>query len=195
MKSFGQSNSGTASFRSASRKPSNGMASGGSCNLSSGVLVQDLTSRYWCWVAAIPISLRRCRLLETQLRSVDNPDPSKPYYRVTVANIDCRYDAGCRAITNIDFSKVCIKEMLMKNLRQRPHMKWLVMDMTQLTVQLLKFRKTQDASCTVVLVHRVASNIHAMAACMCCFLLFLTTGICPAKFAFAVQTWQLSHCL
>ena len=45
-----------------------------------------------------------------------------------------RYDAGCRSITNIDFSKICIKEMMVKNLRQRPQMKWIVMDMTQMTV-------------------------------------------------------------
>ncbi|KAK9819283.1 hypothetical protein WJX74_000127 [Apatococcus lobatus] len=40
------------------------------------------------------------------------------------------YDAGCQNITNIDFSKICIREMMTKNLRHRPHMKWLVMDMT-----------------------------------------------------------------
>lgn len=45
-----------------------------------------------------------------------------------------RYDAGCRSITNIDFSKICIKEMMVKTLRQRPQMKWIVMDMTQMTV-------------------------------------------------------------
>ncbi len=53
---------------------------------------------------------------------------------VQFCNASSRYDAGCHSITNIDFSKVCIKEMLMKNLRQRPQMKWMVMDMTQLTV-------------------------------------------------------------
>ena len=47
-----------------------------------------------------------------------------------------RYDAGCHNITNIDFSKVCIKEMMIKNIHQRPQMKWLVMDMTKLTVRL-----------------------------------------------------------
>lgn len=35
----------------------------------------------------------------------------------------------------------------MKNLRQRPQMKWLVMDMTQLMVQLLNFWNNQSASC------------------------------------------------
>lgn len=42
-----------------------------------------------------------------------------------------RYDhAGCTDITNIDFSRTVIKEMMLKNLRQRPRMKWLVQDMT-----------------------------------------------------------------
>ena len=43
----------------------------------------------------------------------------------------CRYDDGCTGVTNIDFSKGVIKEMMLKNLRQRPLMKWQVMDMTQ----------------------------------------------------------------
>ena len=43
----------------------------------------------------------------------------------------CRYDDGCTGITNIDFSKGVIKEMMLKNLRQRPRMKWQGMDMTQ----------------------------------------------------------------
>jgi hypothetical protein len=43
----------------------------------------------------------------------------------------CRYDDGCTGITNIDFSKGVIKEMMLKNLRKRPLMKWQVMDMTQ----------------------------------------------------------------
>ena len=43
----------------------------------------------------------------------------------------CRYDDGCTGMTNIDFSKGAIKEMMLKNLRQRPLMKWQVMDMTQ----------------------------------------------------------------
>lgn len=43
----------------------------------------------------------------------------------------CRYDAGCTGITNIDFSPGVIKEMMLKNLRKRPLMKWQVMDMTQ----------------------------------------------------------------
>ena len=43
----------------------------------------------------------------------------------------CRYDDGCTGITNIDFSKGVIKEMMLKNVRQRPRMKWQVMDMTE----------------------------------------------------------------
>ena len=48
-----------------------------------------------------------------------------------------RYDEGCTAITNIDFSKPVIKEMMAKNLRKRPLMKWQVMDMTQTKVRVL----------------------------------------------------------
>ena len=44
---------------------------------------------------------------------------------------DRRYDDGCTGVTNIDFFKGVIKEMMLKNLRQRPLMKWQVMDMTQ----------------------------------------------------------------
>ncbi|KAG5015370.1 hypothetical protein JHK85_021506 [Glycine max] len=40
------------------------------------------------------------------------------------------YDAGHTAITNIDFSKVVIGDMLRRNVRDRPLMRWRVMDMT-----------------------------------------------------------------
>ncbi|KAJ1407277.1 S-adenosyl-L-methionine-dependent methyltransferase [Sesbania bispinosa] len=40
------------------------------------------------------------------------------------------YDAGYTAITNVDFSKVVISDMLRRNVRLRPHMRWRVMDMT-----------------------------------------------------------------
>ncbi|KAF8016204.1 hypothetical protein BT93_H1650 [Corymbia citriodora subsp. variegata] len=40
------------------------------------------------------------------------------------------YDAGFRSVTNIDFSKVVISDMLRRNVRDRPAMKWRVMDMT-----------------------------------------------------------------
>ncbi|GER28789.1 S-adenosylmethionine-dependent methyltransferase [Striga asiatica] len=40
------------------------------------------------------------------------------------------YDAGFTNITNVDFSKVVISDMLRRNVRDRPGMKWRVMDMT-----------------------------------------------------------------
>ncbi|GFP80678.1 methyltransferase-like protein 13 [Phtheirospermum japonicum] len=40
------------------------------------------------------------------------------------------YDAGFTDITNLDFSKVVISDMLRRNVRERPGMKWRVMDMT-----------------------------------------------------------------
>ncbi|XP_024401124.1 uncharacterized protein [Physcomitrium patens] len=42
------------------------------------------------------------------------------------------YDAGWQSITNVDFSTVVIAEMLRLHVRSRPHMRWLVMDMTHL---------------------------------------------------------------
>ncbi|KAK1287100.1 hypothetical protein QJS10_CPB19g01422 [Acorus calamus] len=42
------------------------------------------------------------------------------------------YDEGFRRITNIDFSKVAISDMLRRNVRGRPEMRWRVMDMTEL---------------------------------------------------------------
>eukprot|EP01018_Ginkgo_biloba_P035512 Gb_15125 [translate_table: standard] len=42
------------------------------------------------------------------------------------------YDAGFKRITNIDFSKVLIGDMLRKHLRSRPGMLWRVMDMTNM---------------------------------------------------------------
>lgn len=44
------------------------------------------------------------------------------------------YDAGFQSITNIDFSKVVISNMLRRNVRDRPHMRWRVMDMTQMQI-------------------------------------------------------------
>lgn len=48
------------------------------------------------------------------------------------------YDAGCRNITNIDFSKVVISDMLRRNVRNRPEMKWRVMDITDMQVRLFE---------------------------------------------------------
>ncbi|MQL76478.1 hypothetical protein Taro_008867, partial [Colocasia esculenta] len=42
------------------------------------------------------------------------------------------YDAGYRNITNVDFSKVVVSDMLRRNVRERPEMRWRVMDMTEL---------------------------------------------------------------
>lgn len=42
------------------------------------------------------------------------------------------YDLGFKNITNVDFSKVVISDMLRKNVRDRPEMKWRVMDMTSM---------------------------------------------------------------
>ena len=44
------------------------------------------------------------------------------------------YDSGYESITNVDFSKVVIMEMLRKHVRTRPKMRWLTMDMTKTTV-------------------------------------------------------------
>lgn len=44
------------------------------------------------------------------------------------------YDAGFLDITNVDFSKVVISDMLRRNVRERPGMKWRVMDMTSMQV-------------------------------------------------------------
>ncbi|XP_021745567.1 methyltransferase-like protein 13 [Chenopodium quinoa] len=42
------------------------------------------------------------------------------------------YDAGFHDITNLDFSKVVISDMLRRNVRDRPHMRWRVMDITSM---------------------------------------------------------------
>ncbi|CAN6234754.1 unnamed protein product [Urochloa humidicola] len=40
------------------------------------------------------------------------------------------YDAGFRRITNVDFSRVVVADMLRRHARSRPEMRWRVMDMT-----------------------------------------------------------------
>ncbi|CAK9136524.1 unnamed protein product [Ilex paraguariensis] len=42
------------------------------------------------------------------------------------------YDSGFHSITNIDFSKVVISDMLRRNVRFRPDMRWRIMDMTSM---------------------------------------------------------------
>jgi hypothetical protein len=44
------------------------------------------------------------------------------------------YDAGYTSITNVDFSKVVISDMLRRNIRSRPLMRWRVMDVTSVQV-------------------------------------------------------------
>ncbi|XP_057783661.1 uncharacterized protein LOC131001316 [Salvia miltiorrhiza] len=66
--------------------------------------------------------------------------PEKPPKEVSILVPGCGnsrlseqlYDAGFQSITNIDFSKVVIMDMLRRNVRDRPQMKWRVMDMTEL---------------------------------------------------------------
>lgn len=43
-----------------------------------------------------------------------------------------RYDDGLQDITNVDFVEAVVRDMMRRNLRQRPRMRWLVMDMTQM---------------------------------------------------------------
>lgn len=47
------------------------------------------------------------------------------------------YDAGFHDITNVDFSKVVISDMLRRNVRDRPRMRWRVMDITSMLVILI----------------------------------------------------------
>jgi hypothetical protein len=44
------------------------------------------------------------------------------------------YDLGFRRITNIDFSRVIVADMLRRHARARPEMRWRVMDMTKMQV-------------------------------------------------------------
>ncbi|PON31454.1 Methyltransferase type [Parasponia andersonii] len=54
------------------------------------------------------------------------------------------YDAGFRDITNVDFSKVVISDMLRRNVRQRPGMRWRVMDMTKMQFEAVTFDAVLD---------------------------------------------------
>ncbi|KAL9174494.1 hypothetical protein ABFS82_02G055800 [Erythranthe guttata] len=42
------------------------------------------------------------------------------------------YDEGFRTVTNVDFSKVVVSAMLRRNVKERPLMRWRVMDMTNM---------------------------------------------------------------
>ncbi|KAK2644013.1 hypothetical protein Ddye_019208 [Dipteronia dyeriana] len=74
--------------------------------------------------------------LRAPLLSLLPPPSSSPQQQILVPGCgnsrlsEILYDAGFPAITNIDFSKVVISDMLRRNLRDRPVMKWRVMDMT-----------------------------------------------------------------
>ncbi|XP_051129561.1 uncharacterized protein LOC127250360 isoform X2 [Andrographis paniculata] len=54
------------------------------------------------------------------------------------------YDAGFSNITNVDFSKVVITDMLRRNVRERPRMKWRVMDMTSMQCESESFDAVID---------------------------------------------------
>lgn len=43
-----------------------------------------------------------------------------------------RYDDGLQDITNVDFVEAVVRDMMRRNLRQRPRMKWFVQDMTRM---------------------------------------------------------------
>lgn len=45
------------------------------------------------------------------------------------------YDAGFRRITNVDFSRVVVTDMLRRHARARPEMRWRVMDITNMQVR------------------------------------------------------------
>lgn len=45
------------------------------------------------------------------------------------------YDAGFHRVTNVDFSRVLVADMLRRHARARPEMRWRVMDMTDMQVR------------------------------------------------------------
>ncbi|OEL16843.1 hypothetical protein BAE44_0022138, partial [Dichanthelium oligosanthes] len=59
------------------------------------------------------------------------------------------YDAGFRRITNVDFSRVVVADMLRRHARARPEMRWRVMDVTDM--QNHELDVVGDASFDVVL--------------------------------------------
>ncbi|KAK4482583.1 hypothetical protein RD792_009746 [Penstemon davidsonii] len=86
------------------------------------------------WYAEWP---RLRNLLTTHLSF---PSPSPPPEELSILVPGCGnskmsehlYDVGFKNITNIDFSKVVISDMLRRNVRERPEMKWRIMDMTNM---------------------------------------------------------------
>ncbi|KAI3518520.1 hypothetical protein L1887_07325 [Cichorium endivia] len=89
------------------------------------------------WYAEWP---QLCELLLTQLSSLQESNGGTSVSQVQVLIPGCGnsrlseqlYDAGFQSITNIDFSKVVIGDMLKRNVRSRPCMRWRVMDMTSM---------------------------------------------------------------
>ncbi|CAI9271358.1 unnamed protein product [Lactuca saligna] len=91
------------------------------------------------WYAEWP-QLRDLLLTQLQFSSLHeiNGESSKSDVQVLVPGCgnsrlsEQLYDAGFQCITNIDFSKVVIGDMLKRNVRSRPCMRWRVMDMTSM---------------------------------------------------------------
>ena len=71
----------------------------------------------------------------------------------------CRYDDGLQDITNIDFVEAVVRDMMRSNLRLRPRMRWLKMDMTHMD-------KARDRSFGTGIQRRIDT--------------FLDTGLCAA---------------
>ncbi|KAM7261401.1 hypothetical protein ACFE04_008768 [Oxalis oulophora] len=71
-----------------------------------------------------------------QVPSISDESPASPQILVPGCGnsrlSEHLYDAGFHAITNIDFSKVVVSDMLRRNVRDRPIMKWRIMDMTKM---------------------------------------------------------------
>ncbi|GAV59000.1 Methyltransf_11 domain-containing protein [Cephalotus follicularis] len=79
------------------------------------------------------------QLRDSLLSLLSNPPPPPPQQQQILVPgcgnsslSEHLYDAGFHGITNVDFSKVVISDMLRRNVRCRPSMKWRVMDMTNL---------------------------------------------------------------
>ena len=71
----------------------------------------------------------------------------------------CRYDDGLQDITNIDFVESVVRDMMRSNLRLRPRMRWLKMDMTRMD-------KARRLSCRTKALHRIgAPSVLCAARC------------------------------
>lgn len=77
------------------------------------------------------------QLRDPLISLIGAPSPSPPPHILVPGCGNSRlsehlYDAGFHGITNVDFSKVVISDMLRRNVRDRPDMRWRVMDMTSM---------------------------------------------------------------